>query len=629
MPPKGKDKGKKKVELTLYSRGTPYKFGCLCTFCNKLAATLHCPECPDFFCKDCDITAHSHQKRKDHIRFKLSKLSLAQAGTLITHYVRLVQHLRRCMTLARKRIKRYFDKRTLNHYYFNTVYGMTTWRKPYCLRKEELFPFWDTEYAGSKIQNMYHLWQARFKSNAKLKEYYRKIFSRAHGKFYYAWHGPSKLLPSSSWIAPKLCGKRGFPKDIKPIFTNDAACVVIQRKWRAVCVRAMLCALCRAAYDQLWDPVMGRFTYFHRETEILYQDKPKLLRKQRWDPNFVPDWTKEEVVVFMRRIGLKQYIKGMYEYGIDGKTLTLLDDEDFENLNIFNKVHRRKIQVEIERRIGVVKKERVSEEHLMRKEKIRKIKLFNLAAAAIQGRYRIYLAKKEVWLRKEMIRLQRQRQEIEAEVAKNGVWWPNREDIPSKDMLLFSNLNLAQFYREKAEEEFRKGIVKPPRPKQLLDVLRNTHDTAYLLPAINMKEFGRRRVHMTASGGWGTFLPKLGFKSFDLSAGLNMQNFAGQDNFTKQCSMRLKKKGHDKRRLRTFLGLAREANETDDKKDEGSNNKNGKPEQNQDEDEEEMLDDEFAEEDAAAAKKKQDEERDKQASKELNKVSANKAGKVA
>ena len=137
MPPKGKDKNKKKVELSLYSRGTPYKFGCLCTFCNKVTAIFHCPECPDFFCVDCDITAHSVAKRKDHVRLKLSRLNLAQSATLITHYVRLVQHLRRCVKIARQKIRRYYDKRTLNHYYFNTVNGVTTWRKPYCLRKEE------------------------------------------------------------------------------------------------------------------------------------------------------------------------------------------------------------------------------------------------------------------------------------------------------------------------------------------------------------------------------------------------------------------------------------------------------------------------------------------------------------
>lgn len=72
-------------------------------------------------------------------------------------------------------------------------------------------------------------------------------------------------------------GKRSFPKDLLPIYTRDVACIIIQRKWRAILMRQFLRALVRAQHDEVWDPVKGRFNYYHRESEVLHQEKPKLL----------------------------------------------------------------------------------------------------------------------------------------------------------------------------------------------------------------------------------------------------------------------------------------------------------------------------------------------------------------
>lgn len=620
MPPKVK--GQKKVELSLYINKTAYKFGCACTFCNKVTAILHCPDCPDFFCKDCDVTAHSHKKRADHVRFRMSRLNMAQASGFITRFIRLVRHLRRCIGLARKKIRRYFDKRTLCHYYYNTVYGTTSWRKPYVLRSEELFPFWDVPLAASKIQNVYHLWKSRIKINAKLREYYRKIFDRSRGRFYYAWHGPSKLLPEASWRAPKLCGRRGYPKDILPIYTKDVAAIVIQRKWRAICTWEMLWALTRAAYEQLWDPVLGRFTYLHRTTDVLLLEKPRLLRSQPWDPNYIKDWDLDQVRLFMRRIGLKMYANDLYKYGIDGKTLVLLDEEDFDNLGIMNRVHRRKVEVEVEKRMGVIKRERISEEHMMRREKIRKIKLFNRAALAIQARFRCYLAKKELWLRKELLRLEEFAREVKAEIARSGIWWTMREDVPSKDRLLFSSVNLAKFYADKAEEERRAGIVRQVKAKRSgFSLLKNPLDVLNV-PHINMKDFGRLRAHETTQG-WGTFSSRGGkFTPVNMSDGLHMENFVGMSNITKLSSVRLRRKGYDARRIAAFLGLAFEIYVPDEGAKASAENKGA------DDDSEEEVDDEFAEEDEARKKGEMRKRSEAQAKAELDKVHAEKKGRA-
>jgi hypothetical protein len=61
------------------------------------------------------------------------------------------------------------------------------------------------------------------------------------------------------------------------------ACIIIQRKWRAILMRQFLRALVRANYDEVWDPVKGRFNYYHRDSEMLYQEKPKLLGEYEYE----------------------------------------------------------------------------------------------------------------------------------------------------------------------------------------------------------------------------------------------------------------------------------------------------------------------------------------------------------
>ncbi len=565
---KNKEDGGKKIKLSLYINKTPYKFGCLCTFCNKQPAVLHCAECPDFFCAECDVTAHSTKKRAGHVRQKLSKFDLKKASSLVTRYIRLVQHLKRCQIRCRKLYRRYFDRVTLCHYYYNSKWGYVTWRKPYCLRKEELYPFYTEATGATKIQCLYHLWNSRTKINARIKECYIKVFSRDRGRFYYCWLGKSTLIPKSNWKAPFLFGKRGYPYDIKPVFTLDAACVVIQRHWRARLVRKLFHAMVRASYEQIWDPVSGSFTYFHRETEVLYRSKPKLLGKQPWDPNFIPIWTTDDVFTFLRRIGFRKYAARLKEYGIDGKALLLIDDEDFENLDIINKIHRKKIKAEVFKRYPFEFKERASEEQALRREAIRKLKLFTMASIAIQSAFRGYLARKEVWLRKEMVRLAAFNAELQKEVTTSGIWWTNREDVPA---LKLKSYDFMRLYREagvadpdSGEEDAQPEVHldekgQPVNKKGLLFNLTRGNYGIVKLPDIDLKRFGRKRDHHGV-GGWGrnttdVKTQKDKFISVNLDSykdhrGRGAENFPGLDNPSKAYSQKLVIKGYDLRRFR-------------------------------------------------------------------------------
>ena len=96
----------------------------------------------------------------------------------------------------------------MNHYYYNTVYGTTSWQKPYCVRHYELFPFLTPEQAAARIQGMFRMWKARVRVIKCIKGQYRKLFHRNGGVFYYAYNGPSTLLPKQSWKKPLLLGLR-------------------------------------------------------------------------------------------------------------------------------------------------------------------------------------------------------------------------------------------------------------------------------------------------------------------------------------------------------------------------------------------------------------------------------------
>ena len=133
--------------------GTKYEYKMKCTLCTAELAVFFCRECsldektrepkerPEFYCKGCNVTMHRTEKRKGHIVSVLRKLSLKVAAKLVAFAVRYHVGVLNLQKRARLYIRRFFDTKTLCHYYWNSKNGETLWRKPYCLRKEELFPF--------------------------------------------------------------------------------------------------------------------------------------------------------------------------------------------------------------------------------------------------------------------------------------------------------------------------------------------------------------------------------------------------------------------------------------------------------------------------------------------------------
>ena len=428
----GVKKKKGKVKISLYINQTPYVFGCLCTFCQKQKAVCHCPECKDFYCDGCNVDAHSVEKRKHHVPLVtfLSHLDLPTAAGLITRSIRFTQHLKRIQRLTRKLFRRFFDRKSLNHYYYNPVYGTVSWRKPYCLRAEELFPFLDEYRAACWIQGLWHMWVARYHVVTNLKKFYKKAFDRQRGLYFYSYHGPSLLMPKQQWKKPVLFGRRAYPYDILPIYTIDVAAVIIQRKWRSILVKQFIWNLVRVSYVREWDPVGGCFRYLNKDTRLMQDEKPSLLKNQPWDPSYVPDWTPHQVSIFLRRIGLKQYAGLMLEYGVDGSSALMLDDEDFTNMNIMSKVHRRKIYVELRR---VYKtdgtKLTMSDMHAIKRERIRKARIYKESATFIQRIYRGYVARVDRWNRAEVKRVRIAEDKRQQATIASAAWWLESEEL--------------------------------------------------------------------------------------------------------------------------------------------------------------------------------------------------------
>ena len=197
--------------------------------------------------------------------------------------------------LARAKIRRYYDGKTFCHFYYNTVYGTTSWRKPYCLRTYELFPFLTRDEAAARIQGLHRSCVARTRTLAKIRKQYNKIFHRMQQMFYYAYVGRSTLIPRQSWQKPRLLLRRGFPSDIDPLYTDDVYAIVIQRKWRTILVYKFLKAVVRSCMEQVWDPISGQFLYVNRNDNSSSPMKPLLLGSEQWDPKYVPGWDVDRV----------------------------------------------------------------------------------------------------------------------------------------------------------------------------------------------------------------------------------------------------------------------------------------------------------------------------------------------
>jgi hypothetical protein len=216
-----------------------------------------------------------------------------------------------------------------------------------------------------------------------------------------------------------------------------------------------------------------------------------------------------------------------------------------------------------------------------------------MASNHIQAVFRGYLARKAVWLKKELIRVALFQETLAKEVDYSSIWWTKREEIPTRRMVPYNAAN------PRAVVE-----IEEPETPGILDNLKGK-GTQLKLPAIPLKLFGRKRDHRTLKG-WGRIDAKHDFNAVDISAyldhkGRGAENFTGTDNLTRAYSLKLLKKGYDKRRA-ARAGSQEDISYGDDGGDSDEETKKEEPKKDDLDFFEEEEDDTFGEEDDKRAK---------------------------
>ena len=327
-------------------------------------------------------------------------------------------------TLCRKWYQRRFDKGRLSWFYINHKEKTSSWVKPLVMGNEDLVPFPTPDECHYRISGLYHMWVAREGARFTIRREFEKIYDIVSRKFYYFYKGKSLLMPIAKWKKPYLL----HPFDLFPVFTRDVAALIIQKQWRVYATRIFLKQLCRREFRREWDPINGRNLYRHRtNTKLTIPHKPLLLRGDLWDPREFWEWDNSQVQLFLRRLGLKHLLHDFQVFGVDGAMMAILEEEDYFNLGVTNRIHMLKIIYALESLNPVEKRPRPAPIDKHRVNKIRLHRRYEKASLILQCWWRQQLSKIEVLRRIDQIRVAGIEEEVKMEVKKSMIWWHERD----------------------------------------------------------------------------------------------------------------------------------------------------------------------------------------------------------
>ncbi|CAM9280015.1 unnamed protein product [Chrysoparadoxa australica] len=425
----GKRRGKVVVDLSLFVNGINYEFGKECDFCCELPATHHCPdERCGFVCDNCDAYRHKNDMNKEyqtHVRTKMSRFDVPTAGAMIQRFMRYM-HLRRLLREeCRRQYTRLYDPGYRVHYYCFNRTGERTWHKPYVLGNEELRPFLTEEEAAFKMQQLHRNWRAREVVRDLLRAQWDRIFLPAPVKrFYYYYNGSSPLIPEpTKWEQPFKGA--GGPWIWRPLLTRDMAALRIQNTWKSWLALRGLRNLIRQVYTEEHDPATGATGYRHNVTGALREMKPTLLGSERWDMTDAMQWNVEEVIILLRRCGLKRHVASFRKYNVDGALLLTFDPEDFECLGVLDPIHIKKILLTIEHLPGF-KGYNNRPKDLLRRTALRQRHLEHAKADAIQRWWKGIFWRQLLKAMRYKRSVDRRNRLAEEKRKKSAEWWTSR-----------------------------------------------------------------------------------------------------------------------------------------------------------------------------------------------------------
>ena len=186
----------------------------------------------------------------------------------------------------------------------------------------------------------------------------------------------------------------------------------------------------------------------------------------------------------------------MKKYSIDGQLLLFFDVEDFGDIGIKNRVHIRRIKIELDKIYPESRREAISAIFKVKREKMRRFKQLEGAAIDIQRVYRGHSARTERRYLREIERITLQERLQHERDTKVGVWW------------------------------LQQSVPRVPSP---------------------LKDFGRKRDHYTVKG-WGRWVE-------NEWQSLNCDDEYLDSNITRKLTETLEKNGYDRRRVGELTGV--------------------------------------------------------------------------
>ncbi|CAM9347272.1 unnamed protein product [Ectocarpus fasciculatus] len=300
-----------------------------------------------------------------------------------------------------------------------------TWSKPRLLGKEELRPFLTANEAAFKMQQLHRNWKAREIARDAMRVAWNRVYSPQERRFFFFYKGSSPLvLPTTaSWTQP--CRSIGGIWVWRPVLSEHVAAMRIQNLWRNFAGRRDLRERVRQMYSMEHDPITGAECYRNLKTGEVSDRKPLSLGSERWDQDDMMLWTVEEVVMFIRRCGLKRFAPKLRHFHVDGALLMTFDPEDFLLLGQADSVNAKKILLNIERRSAFNGYNKRAKD-LLRRAALRQRHFEGTQAEIIQRWWRemMRIALREIW--KKTQKTAKAIEEREQKRKDSEIWWTER-----------------------------------------------------------------------------------------------------------------------------------------------------------------------------------------------------------